>query len=125
MAQGLRRAEDDRSAGGAGRGGRGHCRPGQHHCGLTITLAGQRQAIPAWAGPMNPALITVIALGVVLVVAWDGFCLRDLIRADPATVRYLGKGPWAIICLLSCPWGGLLYVIAGRGGFGRVLKGRG
>ena len=25
---------------------------------------------------MNPALITVIALGVVLVVAWDGLCLR-------------------------------------------------
>jgi hypothetical protein len=73
---------------------------------------------------MNPALITVIALGVVLVVAWDGFCLRDLVRADPAAVRYLGKGIWAIICLLSCPWGGLLYVIVGRGGFGRVL-GRG
>jgi hypothetical protein len=74
---------------------------------------------------MNLALITVIALGAVLVVAWDGFCLRDLIRADQATVRYLGKGTWAIICLLSSPWGGLLYVIAGRGGFGRVLKGRG
>ena len=51
---------------------------------------------------MNPALITVIAVGVALVVAWDGFCLRDLIRADPATVRYLGKGTWAIICLLTC-----------------------
>jgi hypothetical protein len=74
---------------------------------------------------MNPALITVIAVGVVLVVAWDGFCLQDLIRADAATVRYLGKGTWAIICLLTWPWGGLLYVIAGRGGFGRVLKGRG
>ena len=72
---------------------------------------------------MNPALITVIAVGVVLVVAWDGFCLRDLVRADPATVRYLGKGTWAFICLLTCPWGGLLYVIVGRGGFGRVLKG--
>jgi hypothetical protein len=74
---------------------------------------------------MNPALITAIALGVVLAVAWDAFCLRDLIRADPPTVRYLGKRTWAFICLLSCPWGGLLYVIAGRGGFGRVLKGRG
>jgi hypothetical protein len=74
---------------------------------------------------MNPALITVIALGVVLIVGWDGFCLRDLIRADPATVRYLDKGTWAIICLLSCPWGGLLYVFVGRGGFGRVLKDRG
>jgi hypothetical protein len=73
---------------------------------------------------MNPALITVIALGVILVVAWDGFCLRDLIRADPAAVRYLGKPTWAVICLISCPWGGLLYVIAGRGGFGRVLNDR-
>jgi hypothetical protein len=73
---------------------------------------------------MNPALIAVIAVGVVLVVSWDGFCLRDLIRADPATVHYLGKGTWAIICLVTCPWGGLLYVIAGRGGFGRVM-GRG
>jgi hypothetical protein len=33
---------------------------------------------------MNPALITIIALGVLLVVAWDGFCLRHLIRADRA-----------------------------------------
>jgi hypothetical protein len=73
---------------------------------------------------VNPALITVIALGLVLVVAWDGFCLRDLVRADPATVRYLGKGAWAFITLLTCPWGGLLYVIAGRGGFATVL-GRG
>jgi len=74
---------------------------------------------------MNPALITVIALGAVLVVAWDGFCLRDLIRAEPAAVRHLPKLAWAAVCLISCPWGGLLYVIAGRGGFGRVLGGRG
>lgn len=73
---------------------------------------------------MNPALITVIAVGVVLAAARDGFCLRDLIRADPATVRYPGKGTWAFICLLSCPWGGLLCAIAGRDGFGRVV-GRG
>jgi hypothetical protein len=74
---------------------------------------------------VNPALVTVIVLGGVLVVAWDGFCLRDLIRTDQAAVRYLNKGTWAIICLLSCPWGGLLYVFAGRGGFGRVMQGRG
>ena len=52
---------------------------------------------------MNPALITVIALGVVLVVAWDGFCLRDLIRADQATVRYLNKGTWAISACSRAP----------------------
>jgi hypothetical protein len=70
---------------------------------------------------MNPALITITALGIVLAVAWDGFCLQDLIRADSATVRYLPKWAWAVICLISCPWGGLLYVIVGRNAFGRVL----
>jgi hypothetical protein len=74
---------------------------------------------------MNPALITVIALGVVLVVAWDGFCLRDLTRADPATtVRFLDKGTDDHLPALA-PWGGLLYVIAGRGGFGSAFRGRG
>jgi hypothetical protein len=63
---------------------------------------------------VNPALIAVIAVGVVLVVAWDTFCLRDLVRADPATVRRLPKWGWAAICLLTCPWGGLLYMIAGK-----------
>ena len=68
---------------------------------------------------MNPVLITVIALGGVLVVAWDTFCLRDLIRADPARVRYLPNWGWAAVCLISCPWGGLLYMIVGRGPVGR------
>ena len=71
------------------------------------------------------AVIAVIALGIAAAIAWDSFCLRDLIRADPARVRYLPKWAWAAVCLISCPWGGLLYMIAGRGGFGRVLKGRG
>jgi len=66
---------------------------------------------------VNPALIAVIAvaaLGVAAAVAWDIFCLRDLARADPAGVRYLPKWAWAAICLLTCPWGGLLYMIAGK-----------
>jgi hypothetical protein len=70
---------------------------------------------------VNPAFITAVTLGAVLVVAWDGFCLRDLFRADPAAVRYLPKWAWAIVCLISCPWGGLLYVIFGRNAFGRSL----
>ncbi|MGA2829538.1 MAG: hypothetical protein ABSF03_25905 [Streptosporangiaceae bacterium] len=70
---------------------------------------------------MNPALITIIALGIVLAVAWDGFCLHDLFRADPAKVRYLPRWAWAVVCLISCPWGGLLYVIVGRNAFGRTL----
>jgi hypothetical protein len=29
-------------------------------------------------------------------------------------VRYLPKWGWAIVCLISIPWGGLVYVILGR-----------
>jgi hypothetical protein len=57
----------------------------------------------------TPAIIIVL---VVLAVCWDGFCLRDLARAR--RVRYLPKWVWAIVCLLSCPWGGILYMILGR-----------
>jgi hypothetical protein len=70
---------------------------------------------------VNPGFTAAIALGALLVVAWDGFCLYDLARANPATVRYLPRWAWAIICLISCPWGGLLYVIVGRDAFGRSL----
>ena len=61
------------------------------------------------------ALIAVIALGLAAAIAWDTFCLRNLIRADPARVRYLPKWGWATVCLISCPWGGLLYMFFGRG----------
>jgi hypothetical protein len=71
---------------------------------------------------MNPELITIIAIAITAVIAWDGFCLHDLFRADPATVRYLPRWAWAVICLISCPWGGLIYVIAGRNAFGRDLQ---
>lgn len=71
------------------------------------------------------AVIAVIALGIAAAIAWDGFCLRDLIRADPARARYLDKWGWAAVCLISCPWGGLLYLIVGRDRFGRGPVGRG
>jgi hypothetical protein len=67
------------------------------------------------ASPVSGLLIAVIALGVAAVIAWDTFCLRDLIRADPARVRHLPRWAWAAVCLITCPWGGLLYMIAGRG----------
>ena len=68
---------------------------------------------------MNPTAVVLIILGAVVVVGWDGFCLRDLARAD--RVRYLPKWVWAIVCLISFPWGGILYVIFGRDAFCRDL----
>ena len=42
------------------------------------------------------------------------FCLTDLARADQ--VRYLPKWGWALVCLVSIPWGGIIYLIVGRTG---------
>ena len=64
--------------------------------------------------PVSPTVILFLATAVVLVVAWEVFCLRNLARAD--RVRYLPKWAWVIVCLISIPWGGLVYLIVGRDG---------
>ena len=49
---------------------------------------------------------------VAAVVAFTGYCLFDLARATE--VRSLSRGVWAIICLVSQPWGGILYLAIGK-----------
>jgi hypothetical protein len=46
-----------------------------------------------------------------LVLAFVGYCLVDLARHE---VRYLPKWAWAIICLVSIPFGSLVYLLVGR-----------
>lgn len=53
-------------------------------------------------------LVPVIVIGAGFVV----FCLVDLARAR--RVRYLPKWAWALICLVSVPLGGIVYLLAGR-----------
>ncbi len=56
---------------------------------------------------------TAALLPVVIVcVAFVVFCLVDLVKADEA--RYLPRWAWAIICLLSIPLGGIVYLLVGR-----------
>lgn len=54
------------------------------------------------------ALVPVVVIGAGFVV----FCLVDLARARQ--VRYLPKWAWALICLVSVPLGGIVYLIVGR-----------
>jgi hypothetical protein len=50
---------------------------------------------------------------IVLAIAFDAYCLVDLIRSESA--RYLPKLVWGlIIVLVSAPWGGLIYLFVGR-----------
>ncbi|MQY30618.1 hypothetical protein [Nocardia aurantia] len=48
---------------------------------------------------------------VVVAVGFVGFCWYDLSRAR---VRYLPRWVWAIICLVSIPVGGIVYLVVGR-----------
>ncbi|MBV8987424.1 MAG: PLDc N-terminal domain-containing protein [Solirubrobacterales bacterium] len=57
---------------------------------------------------MLAALVPLI----VLAAAFAVFCLLDVARA--AEVRYLPKRAWAIICLISVPLGGIIYLVLGR-----------
>jgi hypothetical protein len=50
---------------------------------------------------------------IVLAIAFDVYCLVDLIRSK--STRYLPKPVWGlIIVLVSAPWGGLIYLFVGR-----------
>ncbi|HLT10261.1 MAG TPA: PLDc N-terminal domain-containing protein [Micromonosporaceae bacterium] len=59
------------------------------------------QAVP-WA-----ALVPVV----VILLAFVAYCLVDIARSD---VRYLPKWAWVVICLISIPAGGIVYLLIGR-----------
>jgi hypothetical protein len=54
-----------------------------------------------------------------LAIGFDGFCLSDITRA--AQVRYLPKWAWALICLIQCPLGGIMYLSIGHVGRPRMM----
>ena len=55
------------------------------------------------------ALIPIVLLAVGFVI----FCLVDVARTEE--VRFLPRWAWAIVCLVSIPLGGVLYLAFGRG----------
>lgn len=60
---------------------------------------------------MNPKAAALLPVLLILL-GFLVFCLVDLIRAKE--VRYLPKWAWALICLVSVPLGGIIYLLAGR-----------
>jgi Phospholipase_D-nuclease N-terminal len=53
------------------------------------------------------ALAPVLAI----LLAFLVYCLWDVSRSH---VRYLPKWAWVLICLVSVPFGGIVYLIVGR-----------
>ena len=48
---------------------------------------------------------------VVAAAAFIGYCLYDLSRSG---VKHLPKWAWALICIISVPAGGIVYLLVGR-----------
>jgi hypothetical protein len=48
----------------------------------------------------------------VVAVGFTFYCLIDLARAKE--VRSLSQGVWMLICLVSMPWGGIVYMMVGK-----------
>jgi hypothetical protein len=46
-----------------------------------------------------------------LALAFAIYCLFDLARSD---VRYLPKWAWAVLCVVSIPVGGIVYLLVGK-----------
>lgn len=75
---------------------------------MTLVLAAGR------AAPTNHDLFLGVLPLLLLALAVDVYCLRDLVRAR--SVRYLPKACWALVILCSFPLGALLYMFYGRDG---------
>jgi Phospholipase_D-nuclease N-terminal len=55
--------------------------------------------------------VAALAPVVLLAVAFVGYCLFDLARAE---VRYLPKWVWALLCVVWVPFGGIAYLLVGK-----------
>src|ERR1700728_2941552 len=58
--------------------------------------------------PGSDVAIPVVAV----VLAFDAFCIVDLVRASQ--VRYLPKWAWAVAICVWGPWGGVIYLTLGK-----------
>jgi Phospholipase_D-nuclease N-terminal len=59
-----------------------------------------------------PLLVAALVPVLLAILAFVIFCLTDVIRSQH--VRYLPRWAWAIICLISMPWGAIAYLIFGK-----------
>lgn len=59
------------------------------------------------------ALLAALVPIAVLAVAFAAYCVVDIVRRP--SVRYLPRWAWGLICCLSVPWGGIAYLLLGRG----------
>ena len=86
---------------------------------MTFTALVQRRSasrfsnVPDMEGLAASVGAIAFLLGVLLVVAFDLFCLVHLVAAD--RVRFLPKPAWAVVIVCISPFGGLVYLLSAAG----------
>ena len=55
---------------------------------------------------------TIIILAAVIGIMFDVYCIVDCCKSE--VTSYLPKWAWIIICLISMPLGGILYLLFGN-----------
>jgi hypothetical protein len=65
----------------------------------------------AESSPVASVPWAAIAPLAVLAIAFVVYCVVDVVRHD---VRYLPKWMWALVCVVSIPFGGIVYLLIGR-----------
>ncbi len=61
---------------------------------------------------MDRTWLMALAPLIVVGIAFVGYCLVDIARSE--RVRHLPKWLWAIICVVSVPLGGVIYLVLGK-----------
>jgi predicted ABC-type exoprotein transport system permease subunit len=58
------------------------------------------------------SLIAALVPVIVIFVGFAVYCVVDVLRAE--RTKHLPKWAWLVICLVSIPMGGVLYLLLGR-----------
>lgn len=56
----------------------------------------------------------VAAVAVIAVVRFEALCLRDIAHTDDRELRYMTRTAWIVVCLISIPIGGIVYLFCGK-----------
>lgn len=58
------------------------------------------------------SLLTALVPVIIIFVGFVVYCVVDVLRAE--RTKHLPKWAWLVICLVSVPLGGVLYLLLGR-----------
>jgi hypothetical protein len=64
---------------------------------------------------LETAVVAMIVIAMILVlVRFELYCLADIRQTPDHAFRYLSRQGWVLVCLISIPIGGILYLRFGR-----------